>query len=62
MGQRKVKLIIHTLKTVTEPLFLSLSLTLQGTLDVGMIDSVCASDNPERLGPASNIISGFCLC
>lgn len=23
-------------------------LSLQGTLDVGMIDSVCASDNPER--------------
>lgn len=23
-------------------------LTVQGTLDVGLIDSVCASDNPDR--------------
>lgn len=40
---------------------LPLSLSLQGTLDVGMIDSVCASDNPERWGPASNITSRLWL-
>lgn len=28
-------------------LFLPLSF-IQGTLDVGLIDSVCASDNPDR--------------
>lgn len=27
---------------------LLLSFPVQGTLDVGLIDSVCASDNPDR--------------
>lgn len=27
---------------------LLLSFHIQGTLDVGLIDSVCASDNPDR--------------
>lgn len=28
--------------------FTFLSIYMQGTLDVGLIDSVCASDNPDR--------------
>lgn len=29
-------------------LLFCLGICLQGTLDVGLIDSVCAADNPDR--------------
>lgn len=31
-----------------EQFLLPVSFAAQGTLDVGLIDSVCASDNPDR--------------
>lgn len=39
-----------TVSNITVSVFLIfwLDVCLQGTLDVGLIDSVCAADNPDR--------------
>lgn len=43
-----MKHIFHSCRNNYIPILLFLFIYVQGTLDVGLIDSVCASDNPDR--------------